>query len=181
MRYLIAFRTRMLTAMKRFASKRRLTGRLAQLCLFALPLAICSPLSASPTTYTYTCTGFPFSVWSDSGCPPQCNLTGSITFAQPLPSNLTFATLLLKVDPPQSYSFSDGLNTYWLASRKCRLVVFIAAMVVFGTPVDAVYTLSHSWTGLDSVNRVLNVLAWFSYCVASLVGFAGGVAQREAL
>ena len=50
MRYLIAFRTRMLTAMKRFVSKRRLTGRLAQLCLFALPLAICSPLSASPTT-----------------------------------------------------------------------------------------------------------------------------------
>jgi len=78
MRCLIAFRTGMLTAMKRFASKRGFTGRLAQLCLFALPLAICSPLSASATTYTSTYTGFPFSVWSDSGCPPQCNLEAAL-------------------------------------------------------------------------------------------------------
>jgi hypothetical protein len=80
-----------------------------------------------------------------------------------------------------SLSCLSGGVVYWLASRKSRLLVFIGAMVVLGTSVDAVYTLWHSWTGLDSLNRVLNVLAWFSYCVASVVGFAGGVANRESL
>jgi hypothetical protein len=102
--------------MRRFACKCGLTGRLTQLSLLALSLAIGSPIPASADTFTYTYVGIPFGVWFDSECPPQCNLTGSMTFAQPLPSNLPWATRLLTVDPPLSYSFSDGLNTYTSAN-----------------------------------------------------------------
>ncbi len=63
-------------------------------------------------TFTYNYTGSPFSVWFNSSCPPQCSVTGSMTFAAPLPANLPWATSLLSVDAPISYSFSDGLNTF---------------------------------------------------------------------
>jgi hypothetical protein len=47
-------------------------------------------------TFTYNYTGAPFSVWFNSSCPPQCNgVTGSITFAAPLPANLPWATSCL--------------------------------------------------------------------------------------
>ncbi len=63
-------------------------------------------------TFTYNYTGFPFSVWFNSSCPSQCSVTGSMTFSAPLPANLPWATSLLSVDAPISYSFSDGLNTF---------------------------------------------------------------------
>jgi len=51
-------------------------------------------------------------VWFNSSCPPECGVTGSITLSNVLPSNLLWATPLLSVDTPLSYSFTDGLNTF---------------------------------------------------------------------
>ena len=64
----------------------------------------------------------PFSVWYDSQCPPECQLTGSMAFAQPLPSNLPWATSLLGVDVPLSYSFTDGVNTFSSANSSFELL-----------------------------------------------------------
>ena len=83
------------------------------ICSFLLCAMLGIDASAYADTFTYNYTGAPFSVWFNSSCPPQCNgVTGSITFAAPLPANLPWATSLLTVDAPISYSFSDGLNTF---------------------------------------------------------------------
>ncbi len=89
---------------------------------FVRLFVICSLLTlglaplASADTFTYTYTGLPFGVWFNSGCPPECSVTGSIMFASPLPANLPWATPLLTVDAPISYSFTDGLNTFTQAN-----------------------------------------------------------------
>src|SRR5271166_6516962 len=87
--------------------------RLVRIYLMGSLLVIaCSSKPAVANTFTYQYIGFPFSVWYDSGCPPECSLTGSMTFAQPLPSNLPWTTPLLSVDTLLAFSFTDGVNTY---------------------------------------------------------------------
>jgi YVTN family beta-propeller protein len=55
---------------------------------------------------TYNITGNPFTFYSGSAaCPPDCNITGSFTLAQPLAPNLSLATIT-----PTSFSFSVGPN-----------------------------------------------------------------------
>ena len=91
----------------------RLMTLLLRVCLIGSLLIVVSyPREAIANTYTYLYTGFPFSVWFDSGCPPECSLTGSMTFAQPLPSDLPWTTPLLAVDTLLAYSFTDGVNSY---------------------------------------------------------------------
>ncbi len=86
---------------------------LVRMCLIGSLLVIVgSTKPVMANTFTYLYTGFPFSVWFNSGCPPECSLTGSMTFAQPLPSNLPWTTPLLSVDTLLAYSFTDGLNSY---------------------------------------------------------------------
>ena len=113
--------------MKHFASGCALLLRVLGYSLVTLLLSIASPVCASADTFTYNYTGFSFSVWFNSQCPPECNLTGSITFAQPLPSNLPWATPLLGVDVPLSYSFTDGVNTYTSANSTFELLYGSAA------------------------------------------------------
>lgn len=53
---------------------------------------------------TYNITGNPFTVFTGSAtCPPDCNIRGSFTLAQPLPPNLSNATIT-----PTSFSFTVG-------------------------------------------------------------------------
>jgi len=55
---------------------------------------------------TYNITGNPFATFAGSvACPPDCNITGSFTLAQPLAPNLSLATIT-----PTSFSFSVGPN-----------------------------------------------------------------------
>ena len=92
---------------------KRLNGSTLIISVAAL-LAVAS--SARADTYTYKYVGYQFSTWFDSGCPPECNVTGEMTFANPIPSNLSWPTSLFSVDPPLSFSFTDGLNTYTSAN-----------------------------------------------------------------
>ena len=76
-----------------------------------IAIAVLAPVSiAQADTITYSYSGAPFSVWFNSGCPPQCDVTGSITFSESLPANLPWATSL--PIQPLSYSFTDGLNLF---------------------------------------------------------------------
>ena len=53
---------------------------------------------------TYSITGNPFTTFTGSAaCPPDCNITGSFTLAQPLAPNLSLATIT-----PVSFRFSVG-------------------------------------------------------------------------
>jgi hypothetical protein len=53
---------------------------------------------------TYNITGTPFTTFTGSAtCPPDCNITGSFTLPQPLPPNLSNATIA-----PTSFSFTVG-------------------------------------------------------------------------
>jgi hypothetical protein len=66
-------------------------------------------LADTETTYTYTGNDFT-SFIGGTLCPPQCNISGSITFSQALSPNLSnvnfaFAPTLI------SYDFADGLYT----------------------------------------------------------------------
>ncbi len=55
---------------------------------------------------TYNITGNPFTFFSGSAaCPPDCNIIGSFTLAQPLAPNLSLATIT-----PTAFSFSVGPN-----------------------------------------------------------------------
>lgn len=94
------------------AENRKAGVTLVRLFVICSLLTVGLARSAVADTYTYSYTGLPFGVWFDSGCPPECSVTGSIPFASPLPANLPWATPLLTVDPPISYSFTDGLNTF---------------------------------------------------------------------
>src|SRR5215469_1226497 len=59
------------------------------------------PVAASTT---YNITGNPFTVFTGSAaCPPDCNISGSFTLSQPLPPNLSNATIT-----PTSFSFTVG-------------------------------------------------------------------------
>lgn len=82
---------------------------LRAVCLI-LALAFLPPLHADTFTYQYT--GFPFSIWYDTECPPECSITGAITFTKPLPSNLPYASFFLSLDSVVSYSFTDGVNAF---------------------------------------------------------------------
>jgi trimeric autotransporter adhesin len=54
---------------------------------------------------TYRITGNPFTTFTGSAvCPPDCNISGSFTLAQPLPPNLSNATIT-----PISFSFTVGI------------------------------------------------------------------------
>jgi hypothetical protein len=64
-------------------------------------MAVDVPVVASTT---YNITGNPFTVFSGSAaCPPDCNISGSFTLSQPLPPNLSNATIT-----PASFSFTVG-------------------------------------------------------------------------
>jgi sugar lactone lactonase YvrE len=53
---------------------------------------------------TYNITGNPFTTFAGSAaCPPDCNISGSFTLPQPLPPNLSNATII-----PASFSFTVG-------------------------------------------------------------------------
>lgn len=84
-------------------------------------LALWGP-GARADTYKYTYTGVSFSVWFDSGCPPECGLTGWIDLSEPLPDNLPWQTPVLSVDAILGYSFTDGLNTYDSANSSFTLI-----------------------------------------------------------
>ncbi len=62
---------------------------------------------------TYLFTGIPFNTFESTSngfnslCPPICNLSASITLAQPLPPNLTSFLLVT----PVAFSFNDGSGT----------------------------------------------------------------------
>lgn len=85
-------------------------------------LALWSPGAAVANTYKYTYSGVPFSVWFDSGCPPECSLSGWIDLSQPLLDNLPWQTPVLSVDTILGYSFTDGLNTYDSANSSFTLI-----------------------------------------------------------
>ena len=70
------------------------------------------PLTLRADTYTYRYFAAPNSGWSDSGCPSQCQLTGSITLSQSLPANLQPDTPLLSLANVVSYSFTDGVALF---------------------------------------------------------------------
>jgi hypothetical protein len=63
----------------------------------------------------YTYTGNPFDIFADClSCPPECNVAGSFTLAQPLAANLSLATIT-----PVSFSLTsagvtltDGIPPY---------------------------------------------------------------------
>jgi hypothetical protein len=55
---------------------------------------------------TYNITGNPFTTFTGAAaCPPDCNISGSFTLAQPLPPNLSNATIT-----PTSFSFTVGVT-----------------------------------------------------------------------
>jgi YVTN family beta-propeller protein len=71
----------------------------------ALGLGFFSKPASAQVTYTYT--GKPFQNLSGGfTCPPECNITGSFTLAEPLAPNLSSY-----VASPTSYSFTDGFVT----------------------------------------------------------------------
>ena len=98
-----------------------------RMALLAMILPLCSPSLANAGTFTYNFTSGPFYTWFDSGCPPQCDLTGSMTFSQALMSNLPWDTSLLGADTVLSYSFTDGLNTFTQANSSFEDMYGISA------------------------------------------------------
>jgi hypothetical protein len=73
-----------------------------------------SPVIASANT-TYSFTGVRFNHFSNTNCPPTCNITGTITLAQPLPPNINLPVEQLASSisnfTPLSFSFTDGVTT----------------------------------------------------------------------
>ena len=69
-----------------------------------LLVCIVSPAAKADTVYTYT--GQPFTFINQPHKPGD-RVTGSFTMADPLPSNLTDATI-----EPVAFSFTDGVNTF---------------------------------------------------------------------
>jgi hypothetical protein len=83
--------------------KTLLTKPLA-LILFLFFLGL-SPEAGADTQYSYT--GDDFTSWNNTGCPPACHITGSLTLATPLLPGLNFADVT-----PLSDSFTDGITTW---------------------------------------------------------------------
>src|SRR5207245_1834809 len=50
------------------------------------------------------------------------------------------------------FSALCGGLTYWLGSRKSRLLVFVGAIVAVWTIVDGAHRLGHDWSTLDTLN-----------------------------
>ncbi len=70
-----------------------------------------------PST-TYSITGNPFTTFTGSAaCPPDCNISGSFTLAQPLAPNLSLATIT-----PTSFSFNVG--PYVLDQNSATIAAF---------------------------------------------------------
>jgi len=81
---------------------------------FCLGIALLLPCIVKANT-TYTFTGVRFNQFSGTTCPPTCNITGSITLAQPLPPNINLPVGQLAGSTsnftPLSFSFTDGVTT----------------------------------------------------------------------
>lgn len=89
--------------MKATSIFRRVSYALALAALFAL---VAAATKADDTTYTYTSS--PYTDWSVFvPCPSTniCETTGTLTFATPLPDNMSPQTVT-----PESYSFTDGIT-----------------------------------------------------------------------
>jgi len=72
--------------------------------LVVLALLLFAGISKADTTYDYV--GSPFTYFSGVTCPPECNVTGSFSVAQPLPANMAFGAIT-----PTTFSFTDGAVT----------------------------------------------------------------------
>ena len=70
-------------------------------------IAFLAPPGKADSTYSYT--GVPLTVFTNTTCPPTCSITGSVTFAQVLAPNLDFGSVA-----PSSANFTDGVTTFTL-------------------------------------------------------------------
>ena len=100
---------------REFAVAARVRVRSTRLFLaaFCALIGFCHVAQAVEITFTYN--GSNFNSYSgDAACPPQCRLTGSFTVAAPLSNYLGgsgFPASSIYITHPNSFSFSDGLNT----------------------------------------------------------------------
>ena len=72
----------------------------AVLTILLVATAVCA---SADITYVYTANPFD-QFWGGDACPSTCQVTGWITFAQPLPAGL----LTLTFFNPEHFSFTDG-------------------------------------------------------------------------
>lgn len=69
---------------------------------------------------TYNFVGVPFNTFSNTSCPPTCQITGSFTLAEPLAPNLSVPISQFAPDAagvtgsltPTAFSFTDGVQTF---------------------------------------------------------------------
>jgi hypothetical protein len=76
------------------------------------------------------------------------------------------------------FSVLGGGLTYWLGSRKSLILVLLGASLAVWIILDGVRTLGHDWSTWDTSNRIVNVLSWAAYFLATVVGFLAGLSKR---